>query len=304
MKFFLRFHIVYIIFLSLISLVILSNQVSAANSSIIEYNDIKELIKDSDRCQNQDQCLGMCQCSVQVDYGGALTFKKNYTWTVYNKQENKKLFRVAGTKGALDTAWYFEANFNFNEQGCKVAFEGDQEEIKNRIQTPYVGTSCRYLEPFCCCKQSGKELFDCRRQVQYDAGNNYAALCTDLSADYKPAKLTRKGMTCKDLEVSTQPKEAPDYTSNIDLRAEAKILNKISFSSVTDIIGQIIKVLMAFIGSISLGLFVYAGILWMMAAGESERIEKAKQIILWTTLGITIMLGSYVVVNYLFGFFK
>lgn len=274
-------------------------------SAFLQEYDVKALENAKDRCTNQDQCLGMCQCSLEVD-GGGLLGKQDYTWVVFNKQENKKLFRVSGRKGPLNTAWSFEAYFNFNEQGCSVTFTGDQEEVKNNVVTPFRGTSCRYFEPFCCCKPSGKELNDCQRNVTYDPDKNFIPVCAGLSDEYKPAKLTTKGMTCQELEQKSKvkPKEDPGYVSGIDPRAEAKILNKVSFSNLTGLIGQVVKVLLAFIGSISLALYVYAGILWMTASGESSRIEKSKEVIVWTTLGVAVMLGSYLIVNYLFGFLK
>lgn len=276
----------------------------SAQAFLQEY-DVKGLVNGRDKCANQDNCLGMCQCQLEVD-GGGLFGKQDYSWVVFNKQNNKRLFRVSGKKGPLDTAWFFEGYFNFNEQGCGVTFTGDQDEVKNSVITHFQGTSCRYFEPFCCCKPSGKELNDCQRHVTYDPNKNFAPICDGLPAEYRPAKLTTKGMTCQELEQKSKvkPPDNPGYVSGIDPRAEAKILNKIGFSGLTGIIGQVVKLLLAFIGSISLALYVYAGVLWMTASGESAKIEKSKEIIVWTTLGVAMMLGSYLVVTYLFGFFK
>ena len=41
--------------------------------------------------------------------------------------------------------------------------------------------------------------------------------------------------------------------------------------------------------------------MWMTAAGNSERVESAKQIVVWVTLGIAIMLLSYIVIRLIFG---
>lgn len=67
------------------------------------------------------------------------------------------------------------------------------------------------------------------------------------------------------------------------------------------IIGIAIRGLTMFMGSIMFVLVVYAGVMWMTAQGNSERIEKAKNIMIWAALGVAVMLLSYIVVNFVFG---
>lgn len=93
----------------------------------------------------------------------------------------------------------------------------------------------------------------------------------------------------------------PSGKSAQDLLAEASgSLNPARINQPTDLIGKAIRLLMAFIGSISLVLYVYAGILWLSASGASERVDQAKKVIVWTTLGLVVMLGSYMLVNFAF----
>jgi len=107
-------------------------------------------------------------------------------------------------------------------------------------------------------------------------------------------------------KVTTDPDKKPDASipsgkSAEDLLKEAaRELNPARINQPTDLIGKAIKMLLAFIGSISLVLYVYAGILWLSASGASERVDKAKKILVWTTLGVVVMLGSYMLVNFAF----
>lgn len=95
--------------------------------------------------------------------------------------------------------------------------------------------------------------------------------------------------------------EIPSGKSAQDLLAEASgSLNPARINQPTDLINKAIKMLMAFIGSISLVLYVYAGILWLSAGGASERVDKAKKVIVWTTLGVVVMLISYILVSFVF----
>jgi|GEM_PF-1172643 hypothetical protein len=89
-------------------------------------------------------------------------------------------------------------------------------------------------------------------------------------------------------------------------RLDAQKLNQLppGMTSATAIIGLAIKGLMMFMGAIMFILVVYAGFLWMTAQGNSEKIDQARNIIVWATLGVAVMMVSYVVVNFLFEQFK
>lgn len=53
-------------------------------------------------------------------------------------------------------------------------------------------------------------------------------------------------------------------------------------------------------GLVGLGFFVlavYAGVLWMTAQGDSKKVDKAKDILVSATIGLTIIVASYVLTN-------
>jgi len=58
-------------------------------------------------------------------------------------------------------------------------------------------------------------------------------------------------------------------------------------------IGVIIQGALSFVGVIFVSLMVYAGYLWMTARGESDQIEKAKNIIRSSIVGLIITMASY-----------
>lgn len=61
------------------------------------------------------------------------------------------------------------------------------------------------------------------------------------------------------------------------------------------IIGVIIKSVLSFLGIIFVGLTVYGGFLWMTAAGNDERVEKAKNLITAAVIGVIIIAASYAI---------
>src|SRR5687768_2207405 len=60
-------------------------------------------------------------------------------------------------------------------------------------------------------------------------------------------------------------------------------------------IGTAIKGVLAALGTIFLILTVYAGVLWMTAAGKEEQIEKAQGVLKTAIIGLAITLSAYAI---------
>src|SRR3989338_3966177 len=84
------------------------------------------------------------------------------------------------------------------------------------------------------------------------------------------------------------------------LKDRARSLNVSNFKSVPDMIKRAITLLMAFMGCILFALYIYAGLTWMTANGNEERITSAKNILVWSTLGVAVMMASYVIISFIF----
>lgn len=66
------------------------------------------------------------------------------------------------------------------------------------------------------------------------------------------------------------------------------------------LIGKVINAAMGIMGAIALAMYVYGGVIWMTAQGNSENVTRAKSLIVWTSMGVVVMLSSYVLVNFIF----
>ncbi len=64
-------------------------------------------------------------------------------------------------------------------------------------------------------------------------------------------------------------------------------------------IGLIIGTVLTFVGVIFLILIIYAGILWMTAAGNEQSIAKARTIIINSAVGLIIVLAAYALTSFL-----
>ena len=65
------------------------------------------------------------------------------------------------------------------------------------------------------------------------------------------------------------------------------------------LIGRIIRTLLGLLGIIFLVLMVYAGFLWMTARGESDPVDKAKDIIRQAIIGLIIVFLAYALTGFI-----
>ncbi len=70
--------------------------------------------------------------------------------------------------------------------------------------------------------------------------------------------------------------------------------------SVPEAIGNIISIALSFLGIVFFGLIFYAGILWMIALGESGKVDKAKNLIETAIIGLIIVIGAYAISTFVF----
>jgi hypothetical protein len=67
----------------------------------------------------------------------------------------------------------------------------------------------------------------------------------------------------------------------------------INVESVPGLVGIVAGFLLSILGSIALAIYVYAGLLWMVSAGNASRRSQAMSTILWTSIGVVVIFASY-----------
>ncbi len=63
----------------------------------------------------------------------------------------------------------------------------------------------------------------------------------------------------------------------------------------TVVVGKIIQTFLSFLGVIFFGLMLYGGYCWMLARGNEQDVEKAKNIITNAIIGLVIVLAAYAI---------
>ncbi|OGH71839.1 MAG: hypothetical protein A2921_00855 [Candidatus Magasanikbacteria bacterium RIFCSPLOWO2_01_FULL_43_20b] len=63
------------------------------------------------------------------------------------------------------------------------------------------------------------------------------------------------------------------------------------------LIGNIIAGAMGVVGSLVLMAFVYGGFLWLTSAGNTEKVKKGLDTMMWAAIGLFLIFGAYAILN-------
>ncbi len=69
--------------------------------------------------------------------------------------------------------------------------------------------------------------------------------------------------------------------------------------NLAQLIGSIISAVLGVLGIVFLLLTIYSGFIWMTAAGDEKKIQKAKSILVAAVVGLVIVLSSYGISNFI-----
>lgn len=137
--------------------------------------------------------------------------------------------------------------------------------------------------------------FDSSKQNLFDyACNNKSVFITVPGTESKPVPFNgTPGDICGFKDASS----AAGYKGIPFTIPPTGELNQIGTLDPKILLGRGIQTILGILGSISLVMFVYGGILYMTDMGNSERAEKAKQIFIWNSLGLVVIFSSYAIIK-------
>jgi hypothetical protein len=67
------------------------------------------------------------------------------------------------------------------------------------------------------------------------------------------------------------------------------------------IFGNAIKITMGFLGSFTLAVFFYGGYMWLVSAGNSEKVQKGTKTMVYAVIGLFIIFGAYGILSTVIG---
>ncbi len=71
-------------------------------------------------------------------------------------------------------------------------------------------------------------------------------------------------------------------------------------ADITLMVGTVIRSLLGIVGTLFMALIIYAGVIWMTAQGNDDKVAKAKKILSNSVIGLIIVIISYFMVEFLF----
>jgi len=69
-------------------------------------------------------------------------------------------------------------------------------------------------------------------------------------------------------------------------------------NSLIDTITNVIGVLLSLLGILAVLLILWGGFLWMTAAGDTDKVDKAKKLIISGVVGIVIIFSAYAIASF------
>ena len=96
----------------------------------------------------------------------------------------------------------------------------------------------------------------------------------------------------------TLPMAAQASTVNLGLTSDVEGALGLGTADVRVTVARIINVFMGLLGIIAVVIILYGGFIWMTAAGNEERVSKARQMIVAGVIGLAIILSAYAIARF------
>jgi len=86
---------------------------------------------------------------------------------------------------------------------------------------------------------------------------------------------------------------AIDITPDLQQAATGAEYGQVSENTIPNMIGQIVRIILSFVGAIFFILIIVSGIQWMTAGGNEENVTKARTRLINATVGLAITIAAY-----------
>ncbi len=87
----------------------------------------------------------------------------------------------------------------------------------------------------------------------------------------------------------------PSANYGLDAAAQPAGLKTDDTKTLPERLGGVVGIALSFVGTIFLILIIYAGVMWMTAAGNEQQVTKAKDILIAATIGLVLVLSAYAI---------
>lgn len=197
--------------------------------------------------------------------------------------------------------------FEFSGENCNV----DEKKVFLFGGSPYIRDVINQLDFKNCPKNAfNSDFIDINHVINVSADNcnnvdekmvslsGYRGLlyCRDNSetVNFVPGSgLPASIKTWSDLGVANI-----DKTSDTGTKPQTvSLVNPLGTTNLIEIFGKLIKAFVGLVGMIVLVVFVYGGFMWLLSAGNPEKIKKGTQAMMYALIGLFIIFSAYVIIS-------
>jgi hypothetical protein len=78
------------------------------------------------------------------------------------------------------------------------------------------------------------------------------------------------------------------------------LVNPLSVDTPEALINNVIKAILGIVGAIALLYLIIGGLMWLTSQGNTEKVKKGKDTLVWAIAGLAMIFFSYVILSYVF----
>ena len=94
------------------------------------------------------------------------------------------------------------------------------------------------------------------------------------------------------------PANPNDTTGGPTSHGGAGLQNPLGTADPRVIVGNVIKALLGVVGSLALLVVILGGFMWVISAGNEEKIKKGKDMVTWAAFGLVVIFFAYALVTF------
>ncbi len=118
--------------------------------------------------------------------------------------------------------------------------------------------------------------------------------CSASASSFTPFATQCSGTPCQSTQ--TMGSQSPTKAVTTPFK-EYSLQNPLESKSIPDLIGRSITIFIGVSGSFALLMFVYGGFLWLTSQGNTEKVQKGKQVFTWAVIGLVVIFTAYIVLR-------
>lgn len=183
------------------------------------------------------------------------------------------------------------------------SFVGDTEALQE-IQTQ-TGSTVFCTDDFASCQQFCSEM----KAVFQDAVSTPEFIPRAPAVDCSAASSSVSAEGCKPGGENFGHPDCKLFEENVagtgaQKGGTVKLKNPLGTSSVPELIGNILNVVLGIVGAVALLMFIYGGLLWLTSGGSADKVNKGKEVMVWASIGLLIIFSSSALVRFVLGAFS